>query len=827
MRDHDNTTELHPGGRKLVSHRSVHIALHLSRIGASLTVLIALVVLTGWAFNIGILETILPGYVNMKVNTSLCFLLCGSSLLLGHLSRPRKWKRTWSMVLASGAAVIAGLTLVEFMTGLSIGLDEMLFRDEPIAPGTIHPGRMAPNAAFDFLLYSASLFCLSRGRRGILTAQFLVLIGLFVALLTTMGYLFSAHTFIGVFPITRVASATMVGFWLLGAALLLARPNKGFIASVLADNPGGIVAQRIIVPAILTPVVVGWIAFQGLRLNYYDAGFACSLIVMAGIIVVCLVTTRSVLALNRVEQERLRLSEARIKSDVRERGALEASRLKSEFVANVSHEIRTPMNGVLGMTSLLFNSPLTDEQREQVETIRQSGDALLTLVNEILDFSKIEAGKIALDEKAFTVTSCVDEVINLLAPTAQRGKINLIAFVHPQVPSTFVGDTARLRQILINLVGNAIKFTDEGDVCLEVKSRRLDSERHELEFQITDTGVGIAPESLGLLFRPFQQADASATRRHGGTGLGLTISKRLAELMGGEIAVSSILSVGSIFRFTIPLRTGSSAEDVQVYQPLPACRFVLVTKAGKYSSLLEQQLKTWGAAIVVVTDPMAIMQMKSTSTTAVLMDRQHDTVALAAQMQFDPAWHAIPRILFDFSEPLPDENSNLFAKRLTKPVKRSHLHTLLLELTGVKQPTGRRITGPLGLPPLADKLPLRILLAEDNHINQKVGLALLARQGYRADVAGNGLEALESVIRQPYDLVLMDIQMPEMDGVESAQAMRKKLKDKCPKIVALTANVFAGAREEYLAKGFDDYMSKPLLPETLRQVLARIGVKRE
>jgi len=204
------------------------------------------------------------------------------------------------------------------------------------------------------------------------------------------------------------------------------------------------------------------------------------------------------------------------------------------------------------------------------------------------------------------------------------------------------------------------------------------------------------------------------------------------------------------------------------------------------------------------------------------MDRNQDTIALAAQMQFDPDWNAVPRILLDFGEPLSDEHAALFTKRLTKPVKRSHLLANLIELTG-GQAALPRITGPLGLPPLADKIPLRILLAEDNHINQKVGLALLARLGYRADVAGNGLEALESVVRQPYDLVLLDIQMPEMDGLEAAQAMRKKLSDRCPLLVALTANAFHGAREEYLAQGFDDYLSKPILPPALRQLISRVG----
>jgi CheY-like chemotaxis protein len=216
------------------------------------------------------------------------------------------------------------------------------------------------------------------------------------------------------------------------------------------------------------------------------------------------------------------------------------------------------------------------------------------------------------------------------------------------------------------------------------------------------------------------------------------------------------------------------------------------------------------------------MTMLDTKITAVLMDRDDDTVALAAQMQIDPDWSSTPRLLFDFGEALAEERAGLFAKRLTKPVKRSHLLATLIELTG-GQPAQAKITGPLGLAPLSDKVPLRILMAEDNHINQKVGLALLSRLGYRADVAGNGLEAVESVLRQTYDLVLLDIQMPEMDGIEACQAIRKKLGDRCPMLVALTANAFLGAREEYLAQGFDDYLSKPILPPALRQLITRVG----
>ena len=805
--------------------RTIRAALCLAHVLSVLTIVLGLLVVVGWMFHIEALMTVLPGYVSMKANTAICFILCGSALLVGFLIRPAPGKRTFSFVLGLVVIVISGSTLIEYVSGLSLGLDQLIFRDVPHAAFTSQPGRMSPYTALAFLLFGSSLILLSRGSRGAMEGQALALGGLFVALLAMIGYIFNAQIFLTGYAYTGVALHTVAGLWMLGIGILCARPKKGLMAEVLAKSPGGLIARRLIGPAVFTPLFFGWIAFQGLGLRYYDAGFAASLIVLSSMIVICMLTTRSIIELNRIDVERKRLSEAQMQADAREVGAHAASRLKSEFVANVSHELRTPMNGVLGMTSLLLDTNLTPEQREHVETIRQSGDALLTLVNEILDFSKIEAGKIVLEEKPFSLPACVDEVMNLLAVSARRSQINLISFIKPHVLPTYLGDTSRVRQILLNLLGNAVKFTDKGEVTLQVDSTPVKDNIYRLDFVISDTGAGISPETLPQLFHPFQQGDASATRRHGGTGLGLTISKRLVELMGGTITVSSVVGAGSTFRFSLTLPT-SAMEGYVPEERLPAsCRLIIVAQGGNYPEMLKGQLEAWGAKLVGVVDPMTLMTMLDTKITAVLIDRDDDSIALAAQMQIDPDWAAIPRILLDFGQTLPEERAKLFAKHLVKPVKRSHLLATLVELTG-GQPAQARITGPMGLPPLSDKMPLRILMAEDNHINQKVGLALLSRLGYRADVAGNGLEAVECVMRQPYDLVLLDIQMPEMDGVEACQAMRKKLGDRCPMLVALTANAFHGAREEYLSKGFDDYLSKPLLPPALRQLITRVGKKK-
>ncbi len=797
-------------------------ALHLARALNLMAVFLGAVVFLGWVLDLEPLERFWPDSVRMSANGALCTLCCGVAMFIGYFSHRRKWHRWVSRALAALVLVFVALTLTEYMAHCSLGIDEGLFRFRPLEPGGF-PGRLAPNTALGFGMFSIAIIVLGLGERGALAGQILALGGALIAYLATIGYLFQARVLVGLTSPNRMSFHAIVAFLLIAGAIFFARPWKGLTAIVLAENPGGFVARRFLLPAIVAPICFGVIVYHGAVMGLYNIGFACMFIVLLSVLVSCLFTFWSVVQLNHVEGQRRQLREARVRADIREQGALEASRMKSEFVANVSHELRTPMNGVLGMTNMLLGSDLTTEQREQVETIRQSGDALLTLVNEILDFSKIEAGRVDLELKPIHLSSCGDEVVALLAPMARRARLNVISFVDPELPQTFLGDVARLRQILINLIGNAIKFTAEGEVTLEITGVPLGGDRYKVNFTVSDTGIGISPGALSLLFKPFQQVDSSASRKHGGTGLGLTISKRLAELMGGEILVSSIISVGSTFRLSLPMQ--AAPVPVEESRLPEETRVALVgTRGGKYASLLQRQMESWGAEVLVAPNSEALLRNTEMPFSAVIFERDASTLAVAQRLQEDPGWRVVPKVLLDFEEPLAGGEPALFAKRLAKPFKRNHLQAFLLECTGTNMALiNAKMTVPLNQPELAQRLPLRILLAEDNHINQKVAVALLGRFGYRVDVAGNGLEALESVSRQPYDIVFLDIQMPEMDGQEAAGAMRRKLRDKCPKLVALTANAFPGAREQYLAQGFDDYLSKPLVADMLRDVIMRMG----
>lgn len=647
------------------------------KILGQLVIIIAVTVIIGWVYNISTLKSILPDYVNMNPPTATLFIFCGTTLWLSNTTN-----RFTQIVdfISLGIIVIAAIRLLGFNPRFDTGIDQYFFHNQ------LNGNRMAPNTAFDFLLTGISFFLFNRRfKYNFLLSQICALLALSISLLAIIGYLYVDRSLYRLATFIPMALHTAVTFLLLTLGILFTSSQHGLMSVVMNKNVGGRISRILLPITLMLPIILGWLRIEGQRKGWYTFEFGTALLIIAIIVLFTLFIGALSWSMNRGDEKRKKAEQDMLIAKLE---AEKAKKIQEQFLANMSHEIRTPINGVIGMTQLINVTQLTEEQREYVDLINESASNLLVIINDILEITKMRASKIVLEEVNYSVRDTARMLTKIFGLKAVQKGIALNCEIAAEVPAVLCGDPVRLNQILTNLINNAIKFTEKGEVTLRISTRKEDKENITLKFDVQDTGIGIPEEKLESIFESFTQASNETTRKYGGTGLGLTISKQLIELQGGEISLLSTAGKGSTFSFYLPMKR---ADETM----LP----VKATDMNAPSTLLNNR---------------------------------------------------------------------------------------------------------------------KILLAEDNLINQKVASTLLFKQGALVDIANNGREVIEMLGKKEYHIVLMDIQMPEMDGYETTEFIRKSAAafNAIP-IIALTASALSSEKSRCIECGMNDYLTKPFRAQEL------------